>query len=178
MPFFIRKANADSKEKKRKVRSIVVRVFSSFVFNQKLQQTQNAKKKTKTSSELTNGHTHNKKSKKEKPIIDDNEEIPSDSDLDDDDDQGQKNNGNVRLDDLLLNREDHDDEEEDINEQRLKRAKEYIEQIAKQGKTEEFVQKFQGDLFECLEQEREVDRDVVSDRLRDDVVRMMEEFDF
>lgn len=49
-----------------------------------------------------------------------------------DDDQEQKINGNVRLDDLLLNRED-DDEEDDIHEQRLKRAKEYIEQIAKQG---------------------------------------------
>jgi len=34
------------------------------------------------------------------------------------------------LDDLLLNQ---DDDENDIHEQRLKRAKEYIEQIAKQG---------------------------------------------
>ncbi len=39
-------------------------------------------------------------------------------------------NGNVRLDDLLLNA---DEEEDDFHEQRLKRAKEYIEQIAKQG---------------------------------------------
>lgn len=52
-----------------------------------------------------------------------------------DDEQGRKINGNVRLDDLLLNRED-EDEEDDIHEQRLKRAKEYIEQIAKQGEND------------------------------------------
>jgi hypothetical protein len=39
------------------------------------------------------------------------------------------------LDDLLLN-QDNDDDENDIHEQRLKRAKEYIEQIAKQGEGE------------------------------------------
>lgn len=61
-----------------------------------------------------------------------------------DDDQEDKRNGNIRLDDLLMNREDNDDEEDDINEQRLKRAKEYIEQIAKQGK-KKFVEKFQRD---------------------------------
>jgi hypothetical protein len=80
----------------------------------------------KTSSELINGYNENK-SKKRKQIIDENEEIPSDSDLEE-----ETINGNVRLDDLLLNQNDNDDEN-DIHEQRLKRAKEYIEQIAKQG---------------------------------------------
>ncbi|CAF1635678.1 unnamed protein product [Adineta ricciae] len=136
MPFFIRKPNSESKDKKRK----------------KLLKSENAKKKTKsTSSEFTNGHT-NKKSKKQNDIIDENEEIPSDSDLEEDDEQNRQTNGTVRLDNLLLNEEDDDDDENNVHEQRLKRAKEYIEQIAKQ------------------EKERELDRDAVSERLRDDVL--------
>ncbi|CAF1336953.1 unnamed protein product [Adineta steineri] len=129
MPFFIRKQNSEPKDKKRK----------------KLLKTQNGKKKQKTSSELTNGHS-NKKIKKQKELIDENEEILSDTD----EENEQAMNGNVRLDNLLLNEEE--DDENDFHEQRLKRAKEYIEQIAKQ------------------EHEKELDRDTVSDRLRDDVL--------
>ena len=74
-----------------------------------------------------------KKSKKDKNIIDENDEILSDSDLDEDQNDN-KLNGNVRLDDLLLN-EEHEDDETNFHEQKLQRAKEYIEQIAKQGLT-------------------------------------------
>lgn len=98
-------------------------------FSQKLLQTKTGKKKQKSSNELLNGHAK-KKAKKSDDVIDDNEEILSDSDLDDEQD-GEPVNGNVRLDSLLFN---EDDDENNVHEQRLKRAKEYIEQIAKQGK--------------------------------------------
>jgi hypothetical protein len=84
----------------------------------------------KVVNELTNGH----KNKKQKQLIDENEEIPSDSDIEEDDELNQqKINGNVRLDNLLFNENNDDDDENNVHEQRLKRAKEYIEQIAKQG---------------------------------------------
>jgi hypothetical protein len=91
------------------------------------------KKKSKSSNEITNGHT-NKKSKKQSQLIDENEEIPSDSDIDEDEAQNQQStNGNIRLDNLLFNEGADEDDESNVHEQRLKRAKEYIEQIAKQG---------------------------------------------
>ena len=99
-------------------------------FSQKLLQTKTGKKKQKSSNELPNGHAK-KKAKKSAEVIDDNEEILSDSDLDDDEQNDEALNGNVRLDSLLFN---EDDDENNVHEQRLKRAKEYIEQIAKQGK--------------------------------------------
>ena len=40
---------------------------------------------------------------------------------------------NIRLDNLLFNEGADEDDESNVHEQRLKRAKEYIEQIAKQG---------------------------------------------
>lgn len=104
----------------------------SHILYQKLLKSQSGKKKQKsTSSELTDGHI-SKKSKKQKELIDENEEILSESDIEEEDEQNQqKINGNVRLDNLLFNEED--DDETNVHEQRLKRAKEYIEQIAKQG---------------------------------------------
>jgi hypothetical protein len=69
-----------------------------------------------------------------------------------------------------MNEED-DDDENNVHEQRLKRAKEYIEQIAKQGEHRHpSAEEERNRSFCFLEQERELDRDVVSDRLRDDVV--------
>ena len=99
-----------------------------------------------------------KKSKKDKNIIDENDEILSDSDLDEDQNDN-KLNGNVRLDDLLLN-EEHEDDETNFHEQKLQRAKEYIER-----------NKTKTQCLSNLEHERELDHDGVSDRLRDDVVR-------
>ncbi len=132
MPFFIRKHDSETKDKKRKVEFFCYRIHISLILYQKSLKSQNGKKKQKStsSSELTNGHNI-KKSKKQKELIDENEEILSDSDLEEEDQQAI--NGNVRLDNLLLNQDD-DDDENNVHEQRLKRAKEYIEQIAKQGK--------------------------------------------
>lgn len=91
------------------------------------------KKKSKsTSADLANGHP-SKAEKKKKAVIDD-EEIASDTDIETDDEQtNATTNGPVRLDNLL--NDDADDDEGNIHEQRLQRAKEYIEQIAKQGET-------------------------------------------
>ena len=100
-------------------------------FSQKLLPSKTGKKKQKSSNELLNGHAKTK-AKKNAEVIDDNEEILSDSDLDDDEQNDEFGNGNVRLDSLLFN---EDDDENNVHEQRLKRAKEYIEQIAKQGET-------------------------------------------
>ncbi|CAF4623710.1 unnamed protein product [Rotaria sp. Silwood1] len=143
-----------SQVKRRKIddQTLELNAIKEDTTEEKLLKSQNGKKKQKTSTDLINSHK-NKKIKKQKDIIDENEEILSDTDIEEDDEQNQqKVNGNVQLDNLLLNVEHDDDDENNVHEQRLKRAKEYIEQIAKQ------------------EQEREADRDIVSERLRDDVL--------
>ena len=82
---------------------------------------------------MTNGHS-SKKDKKKAPIVEDDEEIASDTDIESDEEQtAPSGNGPVRLDNLLLNEEADDDDQGNIHEQRLQRAKEYIEQLAKKG---------------------------------------------
>ncbi|CAF0887871.1 unnamed protein product [Didymodactylos carnosus] len=130
----------DSKDKKQKKRKKIL--------NNKLSQQHKSNKNFKSSNSIDSERISNKKNN----LIEDDEEIPSDTD--DEVEEGNEKvstNGHYSLNNLI-NAENDEDEETNVHERRLNLAKQYIADIEKQ------------------EEEKNLDRDLVSERLRDDVL--------
>lgn len=87
--------------------------------------------KVKNAKETNNAQSK-KKNKKLKETVESDEEIVSESD------DETSTNGEVRLENLLSNEKLEIEEKNDVYKQRLERAKQYIEQIAQQGKSMTF----------------------------------------